>query len=102
MAGIAMLTRQSRGWIGGIGLLVVPMLLVVLCLAVNELVDLRKHDVVLVSTAISIAGGLVCVWILPLRAFWKTLISILFIPASIYPLMLFQLVIAVALFGWSF
>jgi hypothetical protein len=97
-----MLTPRSKGWIGGVGMATVPFLLMVVSLAVDHFGGSHHPDASFYSFVISITGGLLCVWVLPLRAFWRCLLSIVYIPASIYPLALFQIFAAVEFFGLRF
>jgi len=96
-----MLTQKSKGWIGGIGMTLTPFLLVVGCLAVNHFFDSFDRGGTL-SIGISIIGGQFFVWVLPLRAFWRFLITIAYIPALVYPLWLFQFFAAVVFFDLRF
>jgi hypothetical protein len=96
-----MLTQKSKSWIGGAGMVLVPFLLMVGCLAVNHFFDsFDRYGGY--SIVISIIGGLLFVWVLPLRAFWRFLITIAYIPALVYPLLLFQFFAAVVFFGLRF
>jgi hypothetical protein len=99
---LAMLTPGSKAWIGGVGMVIVPLLLMVACLAVDHSGGSHHPDASIHSFVISIAGGLVCVWVLPVRAFWRCLVSIAYIPASFYPLALFQFHAAAGFFGLRF
>lgn len=96
-----MLTQKSKGWIGAVGMMLMPFLLMVGCLAINHVLGSFDRDGTY-SIGISIIGGLLFVWVMPLRGFWKILIAIAYIPALVYPLLLFQLFAAVEFFGLRF
>ena len=83
-------------------MILVPLLLMIAFLAFDHFSDSHYSEPSLYSFVIAIIGGVTCVWILPIRAFWRCLISIAYIPASIYPLALFQFAAAVGLFGLRF
>ena len=49
---------------------------------------------------IAILGGLIFLWYLPIRAFWKCLLTIAYIPAPIYPLLMFKLLFEISVLGY--
>ncbi len=99
---LSMVQRRTKLWLGLIGGLLVPFILMAGYAMLNHFFYPRSMNAEILGISVCISGGLVCVWLLPVRAFWRCLISIAYIPACIYPLAVFQLLFASIALGERF
>jgi hypothetical protein len=94
--------QRNRLWLGVLGGLLVPFVLMSGYAIFDHFFYPRSANADIFGYAICIAGGLLCVWVLPIRAFWRCIVSIAYIPACVYPLAVFQLLFASIVFGERF
>jgi ascorbate-specific PTS system EIIC-type component UlaA len=97
-----MIRRRNRLWFGVLGAVLVPFMLMTGYAVFDHFVYPRAANADIYGYAVCIVGGLLCVWVLPLRAFWRCLLSIAYVPACFYPLAVFQLLFASFVFGERF
>ena len=94
--------RKGRIIISTMGLILAPLVLMVAYTTVWRWTPLSNANIDpegYIGFPIAILGGLIYLWRLPIRAFWKCLLTMAYIPATIYPLLIFQLLFAAVALG---
>ena len=84
-------------------MLIAPLILMAVYTAVWAWTPLSNANIDsegFIGFPIAILGGLGFLWFLPIRAFWKCLLTIAYVPAPIYPLLMFKILFEISVLGF--
>lgn len=86
---VSIVTRKKQGVLAVAGSLIIPCMLMSVYSTLAHYLELSaKSD--FYGFSVSIIGGLVCFYWIPIRGFWKFLISLLYVPALVILLLGYQ------------